>query len=209
MLLNMNEINQISYQVVYTNIGRIRIKIPRLRFDSEYATKLKQLVESLKFVTSVRINPIATSIIVEYDAHATTECVVKEHLLFCIQQAAPTQKHQEPATTKVETSKLGNNSVTLGEASHLQNAAENEKGIEGNEVTESIISPLPAVTVETETSLNADRLKQSELAKRLGVNTQTLTHYRSQPEFTEWSRIKDPQRIAWFFDQVSKSFYHK
>jgi len=58
-------------------------------------------------VTDVRINPIATSIIVHYDAHATTECAVKEHLLFCIHQAAPTQKHREPATTKVETSKLG------------------------------------------------------------------------------------------------------
>ncbi len=208
--LNMeSQTNKINYQVVYTNIGRIRIKIPRLRFDSQYATKLKQLVESLQFVTSVRINPIATSIIVEYNAPVATESAVQEHLLFCIQQAAPTQKHPEPATTKVETSKLGNNSVTLGEASHLQNAAENEKGIEGNEVTESIISPLPVVTVETETSLKADRLKQSELAKRLSINTQTLTHYRSQPEFAEWSRSKDPQGIAWFFDQVSKSFYHK
>jgi len=43
-----SQTNKINYQVVYTNIGRIRIKIPRLRYDSEYATKLKQLVESPK-----------------------------------------------------------------------------------------------------------------------------------------------------------------
>lgn len=40
-------------------------------------------------------------------------------------------------------------------------------------------------------------LTQSELSKRLGVHTGTLTKNRSKPNFAEWSRAKDPEQLAW------------
>ncbi len=49
-------------------------------------------------------------------------------------------------------------------------------------------------------------LKQGDLAKRLGLPTQALTHHRVKPEFVEWSMRKDPEGIAWTYEPLSKFF---
>jgi hypothetical protein len=49
-------------------------------------------------------------------------------------------------------------------------------------------------------------LKQGDLAKRLGLPTQALTHHRVKPEFIEWSMMKDPEGIAWIYEPLSKFF---
>ncbi|MCX7595597.1 MAG: heavy metal translocating P-type ATPase, partial [Fischerella sp.] len=51
------------------------------------------------------------------------------------------------------------------------------------------------------------QLKQSELAKRLGLSSQSLTRHRSRPGFIEWSRIQDPEGIAWVYEPTTKSFH--
>jgi len=40
-------------------------------------------------------------------------------------------------------------------------------------------------------------LSGADLAKRLGVNPGTLSRNRAKPNFTEWSRGKDPEQWAW------------
>jgi heavy metal translocating P-type ATPase len=50
-------------------------------------------------------------------------------------------------------------------------------------------------------------LKQSDLAKRLDLTFQTLTHQRSKPDFAEWSKTRDPEGIAWFYEPGTKCFY--
>ncbi len=50
-------------------------------------------------------------------------------------------------------------------------------------------------------------LKQNELAKRLGLPSQTLTHKRSKSDFTEWSMAYDPEGIAWFYEPATRNFY--
>ena len=62
-----NQVERVKCQVVHRNERRIRVVVPRLGFDSAYAQKVKDLVESVDYVTDVRINPAAKSIAVEYD----------------------------------------------------------------------------------------------------------------------------------------------
>jgi cation transport ATPase len=57
-------------------------------------------------------------------------------------------------------------------------------------------------------SLSQRSLRQSDLAKRLGVASQALTHQRSKPEFATWTQAKDPERIAWLYDSASKCYRH-
>jgi heavy metal translocating P-type ATPase len=55
--------------------------------DAEYGSKLSWLVESIDFVTSVRINPLAESVVINYDASAVPIAQLKEQLFTAIQQA--------------------------------------------------------------------------------------------------------------------------
>jgi Cu2+-exporting ATPase len=50
-------------------------------------------------------------------------------------------------------------------------------------------------------------MRQADLAKRLGVPTQTLTSQRLKDDFTAWSKSKDPEAIAWFYEPATKCFY--
>jgi len=75
-------------QVVHTTAGRFRIRVPQVTNDLEYANKLNWLVESLDFVTSVRINPAASSLIVNYEASMVSIAAAQEKLFTCIQQAS-------------------------------------------------------------------------------------------------------------------------
>jgi hypothetical protein len=62
--------------------------------------------------------------------------------------------------------------------------------------------------IEEYSSSNCKALKQIELAKRLGVSSQSLTNKRLKPEFPIWTQAKDPEGIAWDFDPVAKCYRH-
>ncbi len=47
----------------------------------------------------------------------------------------------------------------------------------------------------------------SALAKRLGIASQALTWHRSQTDFAQWSRARDPEAISWQYDAASKTFF--
>ncbi len=49
-------------------------------------------------------------------------------------------------------------------------------------------------------------LIQSELAKRLNVYSSTVYKRRDDPDFSQWSRSKDPDGIAWKFSRKTKEF---
>lgn len=50
-------------------------------------------------------------------------------------------------------------------------------------------------------------LIQSELAKRLNVYSSTVYKRRNDPNFSEWTRNRDPEGIAWGFSAETKEFY--
>lgn len=59
----------------------------------------------------------------------------------------------------------------------------------------------------TEKQATAQSLIQSELAKRLDVHSSTVFKRRADPDFSEWSRSRDPEGIAWEYLPETKEFY--
>jgi hypothetical protein len=49
-------------------------------------------------------------------------------------------------------------------------------------------------------------LIQSDLAKRLDVHSSTVYKRRDDPDFSEWTRSRDPEGIAWKFLPETKEF---
>ncbi|MBE9010839.1 heavy metal translocating P-type ATPase [Pseudanabaenaceae cyanobacterium LEGE 13415] len=82
-------VEDVYYQIVHWMPGRFRIRIPRLAKDEEYGVKLTHLIESLSFVLGTRLNPAASSLIVEYrhEPSAVAIATVQEKLFRAIQEA--------------------------------------------------------------------------------------------------------------------------
>ncbi len=49
-------------------------------------------------------------------------------------------------------------------------------------------------------------LIQSELAKRFDVHSSTVYKRRADPDFSEWSRSRDPEGIAWKYSPETREF---
>ncbi len=75
----------ISYSVVHAIPGRIRFRIPRLATDSEYANKLKRVIESDPKATNVRVNSTAASIVINYQLGVISDAQMRSHLVNLIQ----------------------------------------------------------------------------------------------------------------------------
>ncbi len=78
---------KISYRVAHVIPGRIRFHIPRLGKDSEYAEKLKLVIQSTPNITDVRINPSAASIVIKYQPCTVSDQEMRSHLVNLIQNA--------------------------------------------------------------------------------------------------------------------------
>jgi cation transport ATPase len=74
------------YQVVHAIAGRLRLRVPRLAADQEFAVRLNQFVAALAFVTEVRINSAAHSLVVSYAASGISVTTAQTELLDCIQR---------------------------------------------------------------------------------------------------------------------------
>jgi hypothetical protein len=48
---------------------------------------------------------------------------------------------------------------------------------------------------------------QSELAKRLDVHSSTIYKRRSEPNFTDWTRNRDPDGLGWGYLEDTKEYY--
>ncbi|MBW4500472.1 MAG: hypothetical protein KME57_13135 [Scytonema hyalinum WJT4-NPBG1] len=90
---------KISYSVAHAIPGRIRFRIPRLVKDSEYANKLKLVIESDSRTTDVRVNPTAGSIVVTYQPGVISDQQMRQHLVNLI-QTAPNIVLPKQATAK-------------------------------------------------------------------------------------------------------------
>ncbi|MFB2836127.1 EcsC family protein [Floridanema evergladense] len=70
----------VEFKVVHKVFGRIRLKIPMLKSNPDYGWLLEKLVKSIEMVKEVRINPLASSLVVEYDRHAISEADLQAKL---------------------------------------------------------------------------------------------------------------------------------
>ncbi len=99
-------VSTMSFQVIHQTLGRIRISIPRLRDDDAYAAQLTKLVQSLSFVTTIRVNPAAQSMIIHYDPSKSDQEVIAA-ITTCYQQIAPveTSVHSTPQASPSQPAK--------------------------------------------------------------------------------------------------------
>ncbi len=64
---------------------------------------------------------------------------------------------------------------------------------------------IPAVTAAPPAPMVT--IIQSELAKRLDVHSSTIYKRRSEPGFTDWTRNRDPEGVAWGYAEAAKEYY--
>jgi hypothetical protein len=78
-----------DYQIVHSIPGRIRVRIPLLAEDTDYAYKLQSSIELIKYVSEVRINAWARSLVVSYKIKAISSEAFQEQLIHTIVQIRP------------------------------------------------------------------------------------------------------------------------
>jgi hypothetical protein len=76
------------------------------------------------------------------------------------------------------------------------------------EKLEDIPTPIaPSHLPESTADRPIVKIIQSELAKRLDVHSSTIYKRRSEPDFTDWTRNRDPDGLAWAYAEDSKEYY--
>ncbi|WP_099069424.1 heavy metal translocating P-type ATPase [Nostoc linckia] len=75
---------QVSYSVVHQIQGRIRLRVPRLRYDADYAQRLLALVEGDPLFSNVRIKPAAAALVVNYPVSSVADAEVRSRLSYLI-----------------------------------------------------------------------------------------------------------------------------
>ncbi|OKH31341.1 cadmium-translocating P-type ATPase [Nostoc calcicola FACHB-389] len=75
---------QVSYSVVHAIRGRIRLRVPRLRYDADYAQRLIALLEADPLVTNVRIKPAAAALVVNYKSSLVADAKMRSRLSYLI-----------------------------------------------------------------------------------------------------------------------------
>jgi hypothetical protein len=74
-------------------------------------------------------------------------------------------------------------------------------------VTEPIPEPVAEVAPGSLPDTPMVTIIQSELAKRLDVHSSTIYKRRSEPDFTDWTRNRDPEGLAWGYAEAAKEYY--
>jgi hypothetical protein len=67
--------------------------------------------------------------------------------------------------------------------------------------------PTTVATNPTPTDSPVVTIIQSELAKRLDVHPSTVYKRRSEPNFIDWTRNRDPEGLAWGYLEATKEYY--
>lgn len=79
---------KVKYTIVHQISGRLRLRVPKLAVDSDYAQQLEYLVSSEPYVTQVRLKPAAASIAISYQTKLLSAREVKARLQQLLQAAA-------------------------------------------------------------------------------------------------------------------------
>ena len=100
------DIPQTSCNVIHAIPGRVRWRVPQLRYNRDYAQRLQTLLRSDPLVTSVRINSAAASLVVNYKSSAVNDAKMRSRLrclILAASQAGIVITDEKPATTLVKT----------------------------------------------------------------------------------------------------------
>lgn len=74
-------------------------------------------------------------------------------------------------------------------------------------VVENVVEPVVESAARSSPDTPMVTIIQSELAKRLDVHSSTIYKRRSEPDFTDWTRNRDPDGLAWGYAEAAKEYY--
>lgn len=130
----------------------------------------------------------------------------------------------EPAVNSYQLSGKESNKISVRGIAQLAKQEQNESNevsanssgvaqLTKEETASSVATIEPEVEssglsdVDEDSSIDVSQsLIQAELAKRLDLNTSTVGRRKSDPDFEEWSQSKDPEGIAWRYEETTKLF---
>jgi len=127
----------------------------------------------------------------------------------------------EPAINSYQLASKESNKLSVRGIAQLAKQEQNGSNESSSSVAqltkeESTSSVATVEPEEEETSLSdidenssidvGQSLIQAELAKRLDLNTSTVGRRKSDSDFEEWSQSKDPEGIAWRYEDETKLF---
>ncbi len=78
----------VTYSVVHAIRGRLRFRLPRLRYDADYAKRLEVLLAADALVKNVRVKRAAMSVAVTYKSDKVQDAKMRSHLHDLIQAAS-------------------------------------------------------------------------------------------------------------------------
>ncbi|BAU13730.1 hypothetical protein LEP3755_42710 [Leptolyngbya sp. NIES-3755] len=225
----------VGYQIIHSIAGRIRLRVPWLETDSQSAGTYQQLVEAIDGVKTVRINPLAQSIVVEYNAKRVPLVKMEDLLIAVMQQvkltppaAAPTVEQE--AENSSNSSEIPVKEIPITETQPIEEPIEPTSEVPPVEVPtksspepkRSNISeipspwddePSPEPNLEktmthtiVESSTSELVCSTSTLAKRLKVTSQAITRRRMKSDFGQWTQAQDPEGIAWNYHEDDRLF---
>lgn len=214
----------VGYQIAHSIAGRIRIRVPWLGTEPQSASTYQGLVEAISGVKTVRINPLAKSIVVEYNPRIVPSAKMEDLLIAVMQQVkltppatAPTV---EPEVQPENSSVVLENPIveeTIEPVAEVPPVAEPTKSTLEPELStipeipspwDDAPSPLEEPMTDTIAEPTESELicSTSTLAKRLKVTSQAITRRRMKSDFGQWSRAQDPDGIAWNYHEVDRLF---
>ncbi|AUT04148.1 heavy metal translocating P-type ATPase [Nostoc sp. CENA543] len=79
-VVSPKQIAPVTHSVVHAVPGRLRWRVPRLRYDTDYAKRLVALLEADTLITKTRIQPAAASLVVVYKHNAVAEAKMRSRL---------------------------------------------------------------------------------------------------------------------------------
>ncbi|BDA75789.1 heavy metal translocating P-type ATPase [Calothrix sp. PCC 7716] len=96
---------KVYYSVIHETPGRLRLRVPHLKEDAEYAQRLLSLIEADKYVTSVKVKPAAASLTVNYEPSFGNTALMRAHIGHILQAATDvavlkTKKVSAPASVE-------------------------------------------------------------------------------------------------------------
>ena len=74
-------------------------------------------------------------------------------------------------------------------------------------VETAVPEPVAEITPKSLPDTPLVTIIQSELAKRLDVHSSTIYKRRGEPDFTDWTRNRDPEGLAWGYAEADKEYY--
>ncbi|NJK51520.1 hypothetical protein HC931_28625 [Candidatus Gracilibacteria bacterium] len=149
-------------QILSAISGRLRLRIPRLNHDSNYATQIDGELKVLRFVTGIRINPPASSIAITYNTKTISDTKAKKMILEAIAQPKPVVSTSEELSSPKITSDISRlKSIALTQDKTTPQTEE--------PLSKKLSEPIIAKPVETRVSEATLEIPQSEKPSSNGI----------------------------------------